>query len=102
MTLAWENEAMSHRRPQWDRDDIRSARRVDLPSLLRREGLPLRDIGGGNFELLSCPGLIIKSSYWRWPQHQRQGNAIDLFVQALGKSFAEAMTIISQHQGERP
>jgi hypothetical protein len=37
------------------------------------------------------PGLIVKDSYWRWPERNLAGNAIDFFVQVLGLSFQEAM-----------
>jgi hypothetical protein len=36
-------------------------------------------------------GLIVKESYWRWPQRNLDGNAIDFFVQVLGLSFHDAM-----------
>jgi hypothetical protein len=85
---------------KYSREDIRSARRADLPSLLRREGHPLRETGAGNFELLCRPGLIVKRSFWRWPGQNRQGNAIDLFVNVLGMSFDQAMSIITQSKGD--
>jgi hypothetical protein len=37
------------------------------------------------------PGLIVKDSYWRWPERDLAGNAIDFFVQVLGLSFNDAM-----------
>jgi len=82
------------KRYKWSRENIRQARRAHLPSLLRREGLSLRDLGGGNFELLDRPGLIVKNSYWRWPGQDRQGNTIDLFVEVLNRSFDDAMSTI--------
>ena len=48
-----------------------------------------------NFELPAYPGLIVKDSYWRWPQRNLAGNAIDFFVQVLGLSFHEAMRQIT-------
>ena len=41
--------------------------------------------------LADFPGLIVKDSYWRWPERGLAGNAIDLLVQVLGRSFHEAM-----------
>jgi hypothetical protein len=35
--------------------------------------------------------LIIKESYWRWPQHDQDGNTIDFYMQVLGTSFHNAM-----------
>jgi hypothetical protein len=37
------------------------------------------------------PGLIVKAGYWRWPDRDQSGNAIDFLVQVLGVSFHEAM-----------
>lgn len=37
------------------------------------------------------PGLIIKDSYWRWPERELAGNAIDFGVKILGLSFNDAM-----------
>ena len=36
-------------------------------------------------------GLLLKASYWRWPEHNLAGNAIDFYVKVLGVSFHEAM-----------
>ena len=35
----------------------------------------------GNFELAAYKGLLIKDSYWRWPERNLAGNAIDFSVQ---------------------
>jgi hypothetical protein len=35
--------------------------------------------------------VTVKGSYWRWPQRNLAGNAIDFFVQVLGLSFHDAM-----------
>jgi hypothetical protein len=40
---------------------------VDLAPLLQRRGLALRDRCGGNVEIEEYKGLILKASYWRWP-----------------------------------
>ena len=48
-----------------------------------------------NFELAAYPGLLIKDSYWRWPQRELAGNTIDFFVQVLGLSFHDAMRQIT-------
>jgi hypothetical protein len=49
----------------------------------------------GNFILPAYSGLIIKDSYWRWPERNLAGNAIDFHVQVLGLSFHEAMRQIT-------
>ena len=45
----------------------------------------------GNFILPAYPGLIVKESYWRWPQRNLAGNTIDFFVQVLAMNFHNAM-----------
>jgi len=44
-----------------------------------------------NFELPAFPGLIVKESYWRWPERNLGGNAIDFFVQIFQMNFHDAM-----------
>jgi hypothetical protein len=85
----------SPRGPRWSREQIRAARVVPLVSLLRRRGLELIAREAGNF---ICPpiGLIIKDSYWRWPERNLAGNPIDFHVQVLGMSFHDAMQHLTQ------
>ena len=78
---------MTSPRYKWTREEIRAARRAHLPSVLRAEGFKLRETREENFELLQCPGLIVKDNYWRWPDQNRQGNSIDLLVTVLGVTF---------------
>jgi hypothetical protein len=77
--------------PRWTREQIRGARLAPLVPLLELRGLHLVEIGGGNFQLSAFPGLIVKDSYWRWPERGLGGNAIDFLVQVLGRSFHDAM-----------
>jgi len=81
--------------PRWTREQIRAARVAPLIPLLQRRGLQLRERDAGNFELPTHPGLILKDSYWRWPERDLAGNAIDLFVQVFGLSFHDAMRAIT-------
>ena len=81
--------------PRWSREQIRAARLAPLVPLLRQRGLQLVEREAGNFLLPAYPGLIVKDSYWRWPQRDRAGNAIDFFVQILGHSFHNAMSQIT-------
>lgn len=76
------------------REQIRAARLVPLAPLLLRRGLTLLELDAGSFELTAHPGLLIKDSYWRWPEQNKSGNAIDLLTQVLGLSFHEAMRAI--------
>jgi len=66
-----------------------------LAPLLRQGGRELIAQDAGNFILPAFPGLIIKASYWRWPERHLAGNAIDFHVQVLGLSFHEAMRQIT-------
>jgi MSHA biogenesis protein MshM len=77
--------------PRWSREQIRAARVAPLLPLLQKRGLQSLEQAAGNFLLPAFPGLIIKDSYWRWPQRDRAGNTIDFFVQVLGLSFHQAM-----------
>lgn len=79
----------------WSRDQIRAARRKELAPLIQKHGLALRDRGGGNMEILQYPGLVVRQSYWIWPDREMSGNTIDFFVKALGASFNDAMKQIS-------
>jgi hypothetical protein len=76
---------------RWTREQIRAARMAPLAPLLQRRGLHLIEKPAGNFELSAFPGLIVKESYWRWPQRNLDGNAIDFFVRVLHLTFHDAM-----------
>jgi hypothetical protein len=91
---------MTHRSPRslptaaslrWTREQIRAARMAPLVPLLQKRGLQLIEKEAGNFHLSAFPGLIVKESYWRWPERDLAGNAIDFFVQVLKMSFHDAM-----------
>ena len=81
--------------PRWSRDQIRAARLAPLVPLLQKQALQLVAQEAGNYTLPAYPGLIVKDSYWRWPQRDMAGNAIDFFVQVLGLSFHDAMRRIT-------
>jgi len=80
---------------RWTREQIRAARLAPLVPLLQQRGLHLVAQDAGNFRLPAYPGLIVKDSYWRWPEHNLAGNAIDFHVQVMGLSFHEAMRQIT-------
>ena len=84
-----------HRKP-WNAEQIRAARRIELAPLLQKRGLALRDRGGGNLEVEQYKGVIVKSSYWRWPERELAGNAIDFYMKVLGTSFHDAMRELSK------
>lgn len=79
----------------WSREQIRAARSVALAPLLQRRGLVLCDRGAGNLEVQQYKGLLLKASYWRWPDRHLAGNTIDFFVKVLGASFHDAMKEIT-------
>ena len=81
--------------PRWSREQIRAARLASLAPLLQKRALQLVEQAAGNYLLPAFPGLILKDSYWRWPQRNLAGNAIDFFVQVLGLSFHDAMRQIT-------
>jgi hypothetical protein len=79
-----------HKGPRWSREQIRAARLAALSPLLQQRGLQIVEQEAGNFILPAYPGLIVKASYWRWPERNLAGNAIDFHVQVLGLSFHDA------------
>ena len=76
---------------RWTRQQIRAARLAPLPPLLQQRGLQLVACEAGNFILPAYPGLIVKDSYWRWPERNLSGNASDFFMRVLGLTFHQAM-----------
>jgi hypothetical protein len=62
-----------------------------LLPLLEKHGLAPVETGAGNFQANAYPGLVVKDSYWRWPDHGLGGNAIDFCTQVLRLSFHDAM-----------
>jgi hypothetical protein len=81
--------------PRWNREQIRAARIAALVPLLQKRGLQLVPREADNFTLPAYPGLIVKASYWRWPERDLAGNAIDFFMRVLGLSFHDAMRQIT-------
>jgi hypothetical protein len=48
--------------------------------LLQQRGLQLIERPADNVELAAYKGLLLKGSYWRWPERHLAGNAIYFFV----------------------
>ncbi len=80
----------------WSLEQIRSARMIELAPLLRRRGLTLYERGDENWEVREYHGLLLKASYWRWPDRNLAGNAIDFYTKVLGASFSDAMTELTE------
>jgi hypothetical protein len=68
---------------------------TSLAPLLQKRGLQLLPREADNYVLPAYPGLIVKDSYWRWPERNLAGDAIDFHVQVLGLSFHDAMRHIT-------
>jgi hypothetical protein len=83
------------RNVRWTREQIRAARVAPLVPLLQKRGLQVVAREAGNYILPAYPGLIVKDSYWRWPERDLAGNAIDFFMRVLGLSFHDAMQEIT-------
>jgi hypothetical protein len=80
---------------RWTREQIRAARLAPLLPLLQKRGWHLVAAEADNYTLPAFRGLILKDSYWRWPERNLAGNAIDFHVQVLGLSFHQAMQEIT-------
>ena len=63
--------------------------------LLQKRHLDLIERGEANFEPVKYPGLIVKDSYWHWPDRNLSGNTIDFGMQILGLTFHQAMNEIT-------
>jgi hypothetical protein len=81
--------------PPWTREQIREARKAPLAPLIAKRGLVLVEQPAGNFAVATFPGLLVKDSYWRWPERDQAGNTIDFLVQVLRLSFHDAMKTIT-------
>ena len=88
--------------PRWSREQIRAARHALLSPVLARRGIQVVERSAGNLEVRDFPGLIVKESYWRWPESNLSGNAIDFLVKILRLSFADAMEGIAQSRPGQP
>ena len=86
----------------WTHDDIRKARCAPLAPLLAARGLRLKPLAHHNYQVIpengadaDLAGLVVKHSFWTWPDRNIAGNAIDYFVKVEGMTFNQAMQIIT-------
>lgn len=86
----------NNKEPRWSREQIRAARLAPLLPLLQKRGLQVVPREADNFALPAFQGLIVKDSFWRWPEHNLAGNAIDFHTRVLGLSFHDAMRHIHE------
>jgi hypothetical protein len=82
-------------KPRWSKEQIRTARRKELPSLLKKRGYHLREKSNENYLVEDEGDLVVKNSYWVWESRELKGNAIDFFVLVECRSFNEAMEILT-------
>ena len=80
---------------RWSVEQIRAARVAPLLPILQAQGIESVAREAGNHLLPAHPGLIVKEGYWRWPERDQAGNAIDFHMRVLGLSFNEAMRRIT-------
>jgi len=95
----------------WTKSAIRAARKAELAPLLIDRGYRLLPLSNGNFRILPAPddqstpaspepcrgvGVIVKHNFWLWSEKNIAGNAIDFFTRVEGRSFHQAMQIISE------
>jgi len=86
----------------WTKSAIRLARKAELAPLLIDRGYRLYPLSNGNFRIVPDPddpaapaGVIVKQNFWIWTEKNIAGNAIDFFTTVEGKSFHQAMQIIT-------
>jgi len=80
----------------WKRSEIRRARQRPLKPLLERLGYRLTDTGQDNYMVLGlAEEVVVKQHYWVRLDDGAAGNAIDFFVKLQGKSFSEAMDLLT-------
>jgi len=96
MTNPPRNPCLHRATSKWSKEQIRAARRIELAPLLQKRGFALRDRGGGNVEVEQYKGLLLKASYWRWPDQNLAGNTIDFYVKVLGLSFHDTMQELTE------
>ena len=92
----------------WTKQQVRQARKIELPPLLRQRNYRLDPISDENYRItpdtgeksmhVTLPrhgtGIIVKHNFWIWHEKDISGNTIDFFVKIEGLSFNQAMQII--------
>ena len=63
--------------------------------MLSARGMALKPLAAGNHLVVDHGDLVVKHGYWRWPERELQGNAIDFFMAVEGRTFHQAMEILS-------
>jgi hypothetical protein len=80
----------------WKRSEIQTARQTPLKPLLERLGYQLSPTGQENYVVVGMPAeVVIKQHYWVCKDDGSAGNSIDFLMKLLGKSFNEAMELLT-------
>jgi hypothetical protein len=86
----------------WTPHDIDAARSADLAPILAQRGYTTTTLPNGAVLLRNYRGLIIHANRWTWKCERLHGNTIDFFVTLEGKTFSQAMAIVTDACNDNP
>jgi hypothetical protein len=78
-----------------DTELIRKARNTDLLDYLHLQGYQLIKSSAREYRLLEHDSLVISNNRWNWFSRDIGGNTLDFLVKYEGKSFNEAVGILT-------
>ena len=82
---------------KWTTEQIVQARQTPIKPVLEKLGYQLFELYQDNWSIHDISdAIVIKHHYWRDPEKQIGGNAIDLLIH-LGHTFNETMDILLMH-----
>ena len=85
---------------RYTKDQINEAKNVNMVDLLEKLNYPLKRVTSREYTLLEHDSLKLSPDKgWYWHSRQKGGNAIDFFMEVEGKTFLEAMEIITGQCG---
>ena len=80
--------------PHWRKDydnPLPSTTLAPLEPPLQRRGLQRIERPADRVEVATHKDLLLKDSFWRWPEPTLAGNALDFTVKVVGLCFHDAM-----------
>lgn len=80
----------------WHSTDIEDARETPLAPLLKACGYLVSELRSGAFLVEELGDLVIRGHYWFWKSKHLKGNPIDFFMVVEGRTFHQAMTLITE------